>query len=217
MIVGVVLAAGASIRMGRPKALLPTGRRGETFALRVVTTLYESGLADVVVVTRPDLPLDRAFATMRIPPRIVENPTPEGGQISSLVAALSVVDRPGVAAALVTTVDQPFVTPATVAVLLDAFRHAHARIVRPVRDGRHGHPVIFARSLFDELRRVDPMRGARAIVRAHAASTLDVPIDDDGAFVDIDTPADYERIVGRRLVLESSREDGGFTDAKRVD
>lgn len=202
MIVGVVLAAGASTRMGRPKALLPTGRADETFVRRLVTTLYDGGLQDVVVVTRPDLALDRAFAGMRRPPRVVENANPEDGQLSSLVAALSTADRPGVAAVLVTTVDQPFVSPATVAALLDAYSRADARIVRPVWDGRHGHPVIFERSLFDELRRADRAVGAQAVVRAHAASILDVQVDDEGAFIDIDTPADYERVVGTSVPAE---------------
>jgi len=202
VIVGVVLAAGASARMGRPKALLPTGRAGETFVRRLVTTLHDGGLQDVVVVTRPDLALDRAFVGMSLPPRVVENANPDDGQLSSLVAALSMVDRPGVAAALVTTVDQPFVSSATVAALLDAYRRAQVRIVRPVSDGRHGHPVIFARSLFDELRRADRSVGAKAVVRAHAASILDVPVDDEGAFLDIDTPEDYERVVGASVPAE---------------
>jgi molybdenum cofactor cytidylyltransferase len=202
VIVGVVLAAGASTRMGRPKALLPTGTADETFVRRLVTTLYDGGLQDVVVVTRPDLALDRAFAGMSRLPRVVENANPEDGQLSSLVAALSIADRPGVAAVLVTTVDQPFVSPATVAALLDAYSRADARIVRPVWDGRHGHPVIFERSLFDELRRADRAVGAQAVVRAHAASILDVQVDDEGAFIDIDTPADYERVVGTSVPAE---------------
>jgi molybdenum cofactor cytidylyltransferase len=68
--------------------------------------------------------------------------------------------------------------------------------VRPVSSGRHGHPVIFGRELFDELQRADPAYGAKPVVRAHAAEMIEVPIDDEGAFTDIDTREDFERFIG---------------------
>jgi molybdenum cofactor cytidylyltransferase len=61
---------------------------------------------------------------------------------------------------------------------------------------RHGHPVVFDRSLFAELERADGSRGARAVVAAHERDTVDVPVDDEGAFFDIDTPEDYQRAFG---------------------
>ena len=66
--------------------------------------------------------------------------------------------------------------------------------VRPVRGGDHGHPVLIDRSLFDPLRHADPRLGAKEVVRAHASSIGDVEVDDDGAFTDIDTPVEYERL-----------------------
>jgi molybdenum cofactor cytidylyltransferase len=100
-------------------------------------------------------------------------------------------------AALVVPVDLPLVSAATVCLVLRGWRAAGAAIARPVRsDGRHGHPVVFAARLFPELRAADPAIGARQVLRAHAAEVLDVPVDDEGAFEDIDTPADYERLVG---------------------
>jgi molybdenum cofactor cytidylyltransferase len=67
--------------------------------------------------------------------------------------------------------------------------------VRPARGNEHGHPVIFDRSLFDELRSADPALGAKSVVRAHAAEILNLRIDDPGAFLDIDTPEVYARVV----------------------
>lgn len=199
MVPAIVLAAGASARMGRPKALLPTDVPGETFIGRLVATLIAGGVDDVVVVTRPGLSLAAAFDAQALPPRVVENQNPDLGQLSSLVTGLAVVDRPGVQAVMVTIVDQPLVTPATVAALLAAYGAKRAPIVRPARGEQHGHPVIFDRSLFGELRSADRSRGAKAVVRAHQAEILDLPIDDEGAFVDIDTPADYERVMGKRF------------------
>jgi CTP:molybdopterin cytidylyltransferase MocA len=57
--------------------------------------------------------------------------------------------------------------------------------------------VIFNRSIFGELRRADPSQGAKPVVHAHAAEEVNVDVDDDGAIIDIDTPQDYERFIGR--------------------
>jgi molybdenum cofactor cytidylyltransferase len=200
MVPGLVLAAGAATRMGRSKALLPTGVAGETFLSRTIATLRAAGVDDVVVVIASDADdVRRAVAALPGLARVAENPHPGNGQLSSMLAGLNLVDRPGVVALLVTLVDAPFVSPDTVRALLDAYRRTHAPVVRPARAGRHGHPVIFDRRVFQELRHADPALGAKAVVRAHAGEVLDVEVADDGAFQDIDTPEDYERVTGRRL------------------
>jgi molybdenum cofactor cytidylyltransferase len=198
VIPGVVLAGGASSRMqGRPKALLPAGPGGETFLERIVSTLRAGGVDDVVVVTghRP-APIVHRAALLRPMVRVVRNPHPERGQLSSLLAALEAVDRPGVRAMLVTLVDLPLISVATVRAVLDAYGRTGAPLVRPVRDGRHGHPVVFDRALFRELRQADPAGGAKPVVRAHAADECVVTVEDDGAFTDVDTPEDYRRCFG---------------------
>lgn len=193
----IVLAAGRSSRMGRAKALLPASHEGETFVERLVSTLLAGGIDDVVIVAG-----DAAAAIgqrVGFPARLVVNPHADRGQLSSILVGLDVIDRPGVPAVMVAPVDQPLVSAATVRLVLEAWRRTHAPIVRPVRDGRHGHPVLFDRALFDALRRADPSAGARAVVRAHADRAADVPVDDDGAFADIDTPEDYARWIGLKL------------------
>jgi len=207
VIPAIVLAAGKSARMGRAKANLPIGP-DDTFLTHVVRTLLDAGIDDVVVVLGHEIDAVLAgFARSGLRSRVVENADYASGQLSSLLAGLSVVDRPGVAATLVTLVDVPFVSPATVRVVIDRYQRTHAPIVRPTRGGQHGHPLVVARSLFDELRRADPVQGAKPLVRAHATPEGDVEIDDEGAFADIDTPEDYERAIrtfggGVRSVLE---------------
>jgi molybdenum cofactor cytidylyltransferase len=193
----IVLAAGRSTRMGRPKALLRTSDEGETFVERLLSTLVAGGIDDVVVVAGTEAAAIEERIGLRA--RIVVNPEVDRGQLSSMLVGLAVVDRPGVMAAMMTPVDQPFVSEATVRLLVDTWRRLRAPIVRPVRDDRHGHPVIFDRSTFDALRRADPSEGAKAVVRAHAARLCDVVVEDAAAFEDIDTPADYERWTGLRL------------------
>jgi molybdenum cofactor cytidylyltransferase len=193
----LVLAAGRSTRMGRPKALLSVTRVGETFVERLVGTLVAGGIDDVVVVAGEQASAIRARLGFRA--RVVVNPDVDQGQLSSIVVGLDVIDRPGVSAVMIAPVDQPLVSETTVRALVEAWRRTHAPIVRPVREGRHGHPVIFDRTLFDELRAADPAQGARVIVHAHAESLADIAVDDDGCFADIDTPADYERWTGLKL------------------
>lgn len=185
--------------MGRPKALLPLGP-GETFLTRIVETLRAGGVDDVVVVGGADAgAIAASLARSANPPRLAVNSEWATGQLSSVIAALKVIDHPGVDAMLLTLIDLPLVSPQTVRALIETHRQTRAPIVRPARAGRHGHPVIFDRSVFDELRRADPMAGPKAVVHAHLDAAIDVQVGDEGAFADIDTPEDYERFVGRPL------------------
>lgn len=194
MIPVLVLAAGLSVRMGRPKATLPLGE-GDTFLTRIVRTLQAAGLTDVVVVLGHQA--DAAAESLEqhgLYPRVVFNPAYRSGQLSSVLAGLDTIDRPGVSAMLLTLVDVPLVSPSTVRAVVDRYRKTGAPIVRPVRGDQHGHPVLIDRSLFAKLRGADPAVGAKAVVRAHVSPAGDVAVDDDGAFLDIDTPGDYARI-----------------------
>src|SRR6476659_6658864 len=193
MIPGIVLAAGKSTRMGRTKTLLSVA--SDTLLSRIVATLREGGVEDVVVVVGADADAVRSDIQLRqLPVRIVENHDYELGQLSSLICGLATIDRPGVTAALVMLIDAPLVSSTTVRMLLDTYRTTQRLIVRPVSGGRHGHPVIFDRTLFTELRQADLQQGAKEVLRAHAADLLDVEIEDEGAYGDIDTPEDYQRI-----------------------
>ena len=200
MIPAVILAAGASTRMGRAKATLPVAPDGETFVARLLRTFSSVGVDDLVVVVGAHAEaVVEAIRRQPVFARIASNPNHERGQLSSLVAALDVVDRPGVRGLLSMPVDMPLVAPSTVRAVLDAYRQAPHAIVRPARDRHHGHPVLFDRRLFAELRAADLSRGARVVIAAHLDETLDVTVSDEGAFRDIDTPEDYEQLTGLKV------------------
>jgi len=203
VIPAIVLAAGKSTRMGRSKALLPLGS-GETFLKRVVRTFREAGVEDVVVVLGHEPEEVLAHFAEGPGARFVLNPEYENGQFSSLLVGLRLIDRPGVAAALVTLVDVPLVDTSTIRAVIGHYRLTGAPVVRPVRGSRHGHPVLIDRSLFDRIRSADPLLGLKPIVRAHASSAGDVELTDEGAFRDIDTPAEYQR-----LIAELRQREGG--------
>ena len=202
MIRAIVLAAGASSRMGQAKAALPLGQTGETVLARVVSTLLRGGAPDVTVVAGAHID-----AVMRAMPaflettgnspvpraRVIEHAGWQQGQLSSLLAGLDAIDDPLLEGALVTLVDVPLVQPSTVATVIGEWRRTRAAIVRPVNGHRHGHPVIFDRSVFADLRAADPRVGAKSVFAKHRV--LDVEVEDPGAFEDIDTPGDYEKIL----------------------
>ena len=188
----IVLAAGASTRMGRPKALLQAG--GRTFIRTILDALHDGGVPDAVVVVRPGQDAVVAEVAASGFGRAVENPRADEGQLSSLIAGLDAIDRPGVVAALVTLVDVPLIGASAVRLLLARAATSPAPILRAVHRGRHGHPVIFKRQLFEALRRADPAIGAKAVVRAVAVE--DVEASDPGVVEDVDTPEDYARLFG---------------------
>lgn len=194
VIPALVLAAGRSSRMGRAKATLPIDDAGGTFLTRIVRTFLDAGVDDVIVVVGHDAQaIVDAFAVSELRARFVENRDYDRGQLSSMVAGLSIADRPGVAAVLVTLVDVPLVSAATVRAVVEAYRRTGVPVVRPTSGTRHGHPLLIDRSMFAALRAADPETGAKPIVRAHASAAGDIAIDDEGAFLDIDTPDDYVR------------------------
>ena len=190
----VILAAGDSSRMGSPKAALLTPD-GDSFIAHIVRTLRTAGVDDLVIVTgrHHDAVID-ALDRLTLAPRIVRNPDPSRGQLSSLLAGMDAVVTSRTDAVMMTLVDVPLVRVSTVTAVLDEWRRTRAPIVRPAIGDRHGHPVIFDRAVFDEIRRAPLDAGAKSVVRAHEHEIVNVPVDDDGCVRDVDTPSDYDRL-----------------------
>ena len=182
--------------MGRPKALLQCGPAGERFVTRLIRVLYEGGIAGVVIVSRPN---DTALAAVvaeapRV--RLIENPDPDRGQLSSLLSGIVEAERLGADGVLVMPVDIPMVQSTTIARAIRVFIDSGVSIVRATHQGRHGHPVVFASRLFDELRRTDAAVGAKAVLANHAADLVNLDVDDPGVLRDVDDPADYRALFG---------------------
>ena len=193
MITAIILAAGASERMGRPKALLPF--QGGTFLETTVAKSRAAGVDSCVVVLGPDAgkiieSIDLSDAT------VVRNDEPASGPIGSIRLAIDALNR-SVDAVLVWHVDRAHVAVATLAKLLDRFMEGGAAVVLPVHAGRRGHPVIFGREVFDELREAPDAEGARAVVRADPSRVALVPVEDRAVLEDIDTPEAYADLLRR--------------------
>jgi xanthine dehydrogenase accessory factor len=185
VIAGIILAAGASSRMGRPKALLEY--RGETFAGRLLRVL--SQFCDPVVIVlgyHADAIRDRVAANFVI------NADPDRGQLSSLQTALATL--PDVEGFLFTPVDSPSVDDATLALLVAQFR-SRRTIVIPKFNGRRGHPVLIPSELIPEFLSLAPTDETRAIVNRHPEQIVYVDVDDPGILADVDDPAAYQALV----------------------
>lgn len=188
-VAAIVLAAGESSRMGRPKPLLPMD--GETFLGHLLAELSASLVARTVVVLghRPEAILE---AMPELASIAVVNPNYPLGQLSSLQVGLEALGDQ-LDAILMCLADHPFVTRG----LIDAIILAHERtgrpIVIPTHGGRRGHPTLFARPLFRELKAAPLSEGARAVVRAHADQVLELPTQEAGILADVDSPEQYEQ------------------------
>jgi molybdenum cofactor cytidylyltransferase len=193
MIAAVILSAGESSRMGRPKALLPID--GQTFIERIVAALQQSGLARIIVV------LGFKAEEMRqeinpLPVEIVVNPDYKLGQLSSLQTAIRYLESDqSCDGMMVHLVDHPYIDPKLVREMLRRFNEAKNSIVVPCHQGKRGHPVIFSRALFAELLNAPMDEGAKAVVNEHRDETLEIDTDDVGITLDIDTPELYRQHV----------------------
>jgi molybdenum cofactor cytidylyltransferase len=184
---GILLAAGESRRMGYPKPLLSVGK--ESFLSHTAAIMLEVVERLIIVLgahserVRPAVPVDSRIV-------VVENRHYEHGQLSSLKAGIPAATA---SAALVHLADHPLVKSATFEALVAGYRRLGKPIVIARHLGRRGHPVIFARALFDELLGAPEDQGARVVVNADPSRVAYVDVDDSGVTTDLDTPADLER------------------------
>jgi molybdenum cofactor cytidylyltransferase len=188
LISGVILAAGTSSRLGRPKQLLELG--GKPALQHAIDLAASAGLDEVVVVLGHEAP--RIRAAVRLPPfgRAVINPHYASGQASSLRAGLEAVDA-GAEAAVVLLGDQPGVDPRTIGEVLDAWRAGGGGVARAVYGGTPGHPVIIGREAFDAFASASGDDGGRAVLAGQEVAMVEI---DAPAPLDIDTWEQYEEV-----------------------
>lgn len=189
---GVILAAGASSRMGRDKALLPW--RDGTFLSSAIRALQP--VTDLVIVVtgknEPEIaPIAYANAAF-----LVVNPRPEQGQFSSLQRGLEEVLNRGRDAAIITLVDRPAPRVETIEQLKSVFLASPDQIwaVVPEHGGRHGHPFVAGREMIEAFLRAPATSNARDVEHAHQQNILYVAVDDPLVTVNVNTEEDYEKL-----------------------
>jgi len=191
----VLLAAGASSRMGRPKLLLSW--RGTSVLAHLLGLWRELGAEQIAVVTAPaNEPVAAELARAGDLERdCIINPKPERGMMSSIRCA---AEWPGwktdLSHFLLTLGDQPHVQTSTLRSLLD-FAVAHpGRVCQPARGGRPRHPVLFPREVFVQLA-TTPAENLKQYLLGIPDRRATFESDDAGLDFDLDEPADYERAL----------------------
>jgi molybdenum cofactor cytidylyltransferase len=183
----IILAGGASRRMGSPKALLTWG--GETFLDRLIG-VFQPPCLNVIAVLGHEPERIRAAATR--PADFVFNPDHALGQLTSLQCGLRALP-PDIDAVFFTPVDYPAISAGTVRTLLHSYTGRELAVV-PRRDGKRGHPVLVAAELVPEFLALAPDRSARDVMHRHVDRTLYVDVEDAGTVHDVDDPEAYRAL-----------------------
>lgn len=192
MLTGIVLAAGTSSRLGRPKQLLEW--RGKPLLQHVVEAAADAGLDEVLVVIGHAA--DEVEAGLALPPRarVVVNPDYARGQSTSLRAGLQTASDEA-RAALVLLGDQPQISPDAIRAVVRAYEDGGGPVVQARYRGRPSHPVLFDRAVWAEISSVEGDKGARDVLHEHPDWVVGVELPGDPP-PDVDTEEDYERLVG---------------------
>jgi len=184
-VAGLLLAAGGSSRLGRPKQLVEF--EGKTLIRRSAESLIGAGCYPVLVVLGSETERSKKELNS-LELNTVENQDWESGMSSSIRVGLDrlLTGEPSLDGVLITLCDQPRVTADKLKPFLEKFAAEHASIVAAEYDGVIGVPALFARDMFDALLNLTGDKGARELIRQHEhAASIDLP----EAALDVDTPS----------------------------
>lgn len=181
--------------MGSPKPLLPY--RETNFVEHMLAQFLASRARPVVVILGHEAERIQREASLD-GARVVINTDYRQGMLSSIRTGIGAVESEPVDGALVCPVDLPRVSTTVIDLVIGAFEKTHAPIVVPVHNKSRGHPVLFARTVFQEILEAPESVGARQVVWNHADEVLEVPTEERGIITDVDTPEDYEELRRKR-------------------
>lgn len=189
MISAIILAAGQSKRMGRPKMLLPWGKL--TVIEHVVVTFLNAGVEDIVVVTGgASEQVEQAID--RYPVRKVHNSEYESGEmLSSLQRGLREMPEQS-QATLIGLGDQPQIREESVRSICEAYRESKSNLIVPSFQMKRGHPWLVARSLWSQILALEPPETPRDFMNQYADEIRYVDVDTPSILADLDTPEDYQ-------------------------
>jgi molybdenum cofactor cytidylyltransferase len=192
LLAAIILSAGASSRMGRPKALLPY--REGTFLQHLIQITHHPRIGVTRVVLGAGAEEIRNIAKLD-PSVVVLNSNWEQGQLSSICEAIRSLEEMETDGFILCPVDHPLVSAELVSDLIGQFYSEGKSIVLPTYKGRRGHPVIFSSALYGELLAAPADKGARAVVWTHAADVREVPTEEEGVVLNINDPDMLQRAI----------------------
>jgi molybdenum cofactor cytidylyltransferase len=188
-VAGVILAAGAASRMGQAKLLLPW--KGEALIRHAVHVALAAGLDPVVVVTGSgNVEMQAALAGQDV--MVIHNSDWQAGQSTSVRAGINALPE-NIQAVIFLLGDQPYISPELLQALVRTFSQTHPIILAPFVGEKRTNPVLFDRSIFDALCRLQGDAGARSIFAQYPPTPM--PWHDERLLFDVDTPEDYQRLL----------------------
>ena len=193
----VILGAGASVRMGKPKLLLPW--RGATVIGEILSQWRELGATQIGIVMRPnDAALAAELDRLNFPrAERIENPQPERGMFSSIVCAANWDGwRKEISRWAIVLGDQPHLRTETLRELINFHSQNADAICQPVSGGKLAHPAILPASAWAELKSSEAAT-LKDFLKLATASRVQCPVNDSGLLLDMDTPEDYKRLQSR--------------------
>lgn len=194
MIWAIILAAGESKRMGRPKLLLPFGEK------TVIETIIENAIASNVETTLVVLGSDAKKITEKIkdyPVKISVNSNFREGMLSSIQCGFEALPEKA-HAALIILGDQPSIPRVIINRLIDAYKQTGKGIVLPVYRRKRGHPTLVDMKYRDEVKCLDPDIGLRSLIHNHTEDILEIEVNTPSILSDIDTIEDYNEQMKHR-------------------
>jgi molybdenum cofactor cytidylyltransferase len=186
----IILAAGASTRMGQPKQLLIF--QGKPLLRYIAEIAIASSCQPIVVVLGANVAAIQPVL-QDLPIHLVHNPDWSEGMGSSIqcgIQHLSNYPNP-IDAAILTVCDQPFISAFLLDQLIQVYRSSQSQVVASAYSGTLGVPALFDRHLFPELLALDSAQGAKSIINRHGAIGIDFPQGN----LDLDTPEDYAQLL----------------------
>jgi molybdenum cofactor cytidylyltransferase len=191
----IILAAGESKRMGFPKMLLKFN--GKTMIEKVLDNVAESDSDSILVVLGAGR--ENLIALVRkYDVKYCYNKNYRDGMLSSVQCGFKNLPSDTVAT-LVFQGDQPFITPAVINMVINAFKMSGKGIIIPVYEGKRGHPLLLDKKYSDQIDELDPGKGLRSITYLNAGDVLEVETDEPGILRDFDTYDDYKKQSNQTL------------------
>lgn len=190
-VVAIVLAAGISSRMGKPKLLLPYG--DHTIIEETVDQVLEAGYDDTVVVVGSDREEIQELLVTR-PVRIAFNLNYRAGMAGSIKAGVSFIDG-GASAFAVVLGDQPQIKAKTHQLVLANFRKQKKGICAPLCDGQIGHPVVFSMEYKSKMYALQGDSGARHLIEAHRDDLAELSLKAPEILPSVNTQKDYDQLI----------------------
>lgn len=194
MISTIILAAGQSKRMGKPKQLLPWD--GKTILETVIENVAGCSEVDeeirVVLGARKERiePLVEDFADPRV--KTIENPDYRGEMLTSVRRGLE--DLPNSTRGVMLVLgDQPLISPEIFTSLVEEFIDERPYILLPVSSGERGHPLLFRRELVPEVNSLDGPGGLHGLLEKYSERVRELEVDDDRIHIDLDHYEEYEK------------------------